>query len=121
MIIGVGVDLADLARFKEQLAKTPALKNRLFTANERELPTRSLAARFAAKEALIKALGGSDGISWQDMEVLPSKGAKPVFTESLGLQKVLTELGAAHPQLSISHDGNMVCAFVVIETKEQEL
>ena len=62
MIVGIGVDTVDLGRFERQLARTPALLARLFTAPERELSTASLGARFAAKEALIKALGGSEEI-----------------------------------------------------------
>jgi phosphopantetheine--protein transferase-like protein len=58
MIVGIGVDLVDLARFERSVSRTPRLKERLFTAAEREKPLRSLAGRFAAKEALIKALHG---------------------------------------------------------------
>ncbi|GAA1131472.1 hypothetical protein GCM10009670_26080 [Citricoccus alkalitolerans] len=52
MLIGIGVNLVLVARFKQQLTKVPALRDRLFTPDERELNTRSLAARFAAKEAV---------------------------------------------------------------------
>src|SRR5206468_4151879 len=57
MILGLGVDLVDVARFDATLRRTPALRPRLFTESERGLATQSLAARFAAKEALAKALG----------------------------------------------------------------
>ena len=57
MIVGVGIDVVDIDRFEETLRRTPALRDRLFTADERDLPTGSLAARFAAKEALAKAPG----------------------------------------------------------------
>jgi holo-[acyl-carrier protein] synthase len=57
MIIGIGVDLVDLARFERAVTRTPNLLARLFVPAERDLPLRSLAGRFAAKEALIKALG----------------------------------------------------------------
>ena len=55
MILGVGVDIVDIARFTRALERTPKLGERLFTDAERELPANSLAGRFAAKEALIKA------------------------------------------------------------------
>ncbi len=56
-IAGIGVDVVDLARFERAVARTPKLRDRLFAESERGLPLRSLAGRFAAKEALIKALG----------------------------------------------------------------
>ena len=61
MILGLGVDLVDVARFEATLRRTPGLGPRLFTDRERSLPARSLAARFAAKEALAKALGAPRG------------------------------------------------------------
>ena len=59
MIVGVGIDVVDIARFGVTLDRTPALRARLFTAAEPTRPLASLAARFAAKEALAKALGRS--------------------------------------------------------------
>ena len=56
MILGLGIDVVDIDRFGDTLARTPALRERLFTDSERDLPLHSLAARFAAKEALAKAL-----------------------------------------------------------------
>ena len=69
MIVGIGVDLVDIPRFERSLQRTPRLIERLFSAAERELRPHSLAARYAAKEALIKALGGSDGVHWTDIEI----------------------------------------------------
>ena len=57
MIVGLGIDVVDVERFGETLARTPAMRERLFTATELTRPLASLAARFAAKEALAKALG----------------------------------------------------------------
>ncbi|MBO9579253.1 MAG: holo-ACP synthase, partial [Microbacteriaceae bacterium] len=73
-MIGVGVDLVDVARFERAVSRTPRLRSRLFAPDElarggKDLPLRSLAGRFAAKEALIKALGDSDGVGWHDMPV----------------------------------------------------
>lgn len=116
MLIGIGVDTVDIDRFHTHLRRTPALKSRLFTDAEAALPMRSLAGRFAAKEALIKALGGSDGIAWHDLEVQPSRGQQPAFTRTDALQWVLGGLGAAWPHLSITHDAGVATAFVVIES-----
>jgi holo-[acyl-carrier protein] synthase len=66
MIIGIGVDVVDIERFGRQLERTPGLRDRLFVPAERELNTRSLAARFAAKEAVAKVLGAPAGMNWQD-------------------------------------------------------
>ena len=61
--LGVGIDVVDIARFGESLQRTPGLRERLFTDAERERPLASLAARFAAKEALAKALGAPSGMA----------------------------------------------------------
>ena len=79
MIAGIGVDVVDLARFERSIARTPKLRDRLFTEAERLLPVHSLAARFAAKEALIKALGGGEGVRWHDMEIVPDEERNPGF------------------------------------------
>ncbi|HUH53166.1 MAG TPA: holo-ACP synthase [Microbacteriaceae bacterium] len=120
MIIGIGVDTVDISRFERQITKTPKLIGRLFTPQEKYFPARSLAARFAAKEALIKAFGGSDDISWQDLEILKTGGSKPMFSNTLALTAKLNKLGAAKPHLSMSHDGNIATAFVVLESLELE-
>ena len=66
MIVGTGVDIVDIARFERQLERTPRLRERLFVPHERELHPRSLAARFAVKEAAAKALLAPPGMIWQD-------------------------------------------------------
>lgn len=117
-IHGIGVDLVDIDRFHAQLDRTPALITRLFTEEERTLPIHSLAARFAAKEALIKALGGSESVSWQDMSVPRLPKERPEFHETPGLCAVLRERGLRHPHLSLSHDGGFAIAYVVVERAE---
>ena len=82
MIVGIGVDVVLVTRFEQQLRKAPALRERLFVPAERELNTRSLAARFAAKEAVAKALGAPAGMNWQDCQVvLDAAGAPRVQIE----------------------------------------
>src|SRR6186997_1410202 len=77
VIVGVGIDVVDVARFGVTLERTPALRERLFTEGERDLPLNSLAARFAAKEAVAKALGAPSGMHWHDAEVHRGTDGRP--------------------------------------------
>ena len=115
MIVGVGVDLVDVARFTRALEKTPKLRQRLFAPGEQGLPVRSLAARFAAKEALIKAVGHSTEFRWHDMEVVSDEHRNPGFALSGGVAAALAEIGADRVHLSLTHDGGNAMAFVVAE------
>lgn len=116
MIIGIGVDTVDIARFERQLARTPALRERLFTPRESGLPTHSLAARFAAKEALIKALGGSAELRWHDLEVVRNGDRTPSFVATPRLTQTLAALGADRVHLSMTHDAGLATAFVIVES-----
>ncbi|RGE24278.1 holo-ACP synthase [Leucobacter sp. wl10] len=116
MIIGIGVDTVDIARLERQLGRTPALRGRLFTPAEAALPTGSLAARFAAKEALIKALGGSAGLRWHDLEVVRDADRAPSFAATPGLSAALAARGADRAHLSMTHDGGLATAFVIVES-----
>jgi holo-[acyl-carrier protein] synthase len=79
MIVGIGVDVCEIARLEEALDRNPGLAERLFTDEERVLPNgqprpvRSLAGRFAAKEAVAKALGAPSGLGWHQAVILPGK------------------------------------------------
>ncbi|MDI6022223.1 holo-ACP synthase [Leucobacter sp. UT-8R-CII-1-4] len=115
MILGIGVDTVDIARFERSIDRTPSLRTRLFTEAERTLPMASLAARFAAKEALIKAIGDSYGLGWHDMEVLRGQGRKPSFARTEALVQQLVALGGDQIHLSMTHDGGMATAFVIVE------
>ena len=115
MIQGIGVDTVDINRFERQLERTPQLNTRLFTAREAGLALASRAARFAAKEALIKALGGSHDLSWHDLEVPRTPKEAPTFTRTPALDRVLAGRGASTVHLSLTHDGGFATAFVVIE------
>lgn len=116
MIIGVGVDMVDIERFEGQIAHSPRLMERLFTSHERDLPLRSLAARYAAKEALIKALGGSDGVWWQEIEV-PRLGERqaPSYVITGETAATLEARGAVRQHLSLSHDSGLALAYTVLE------
>lgn len=115
MIAGIGVDVVDLARFERSLERTPTLRERLFTEAERWLPVHSLAARFAAKEALIKALGGSEGVRWHDLEIVPDDQRKPEFVLHNVVERQVRERGIGRIHVSMSHDAGIATAFVVLE------
>lgn len=115
MIIGVGIDVVDVARFEQVLIRTPALRQRLFTAAERQLPFASLAARFAAKEALAKALGAPGGLSWLDAEVYSDGDGRPRLSMRGTVAARAEQLGAEHTHLSLSHDAGIASAVVVLE------
>ncbi|WP_148571430.1 holo-ACP synthase [Nocardioides caldifontis] len=116
MIVGVGVDVCAIGRFEESLRRTPGLAERLFTPGERSLPVASLAARFAAKEALAKALGAPAGLEWQDAEVVRESSGRPVLVLSGTVDEAARRLGAATAHLSLSHDAGVATAFVVLES-----
>jgi holo-[acyl-carrier protein] synthase len=120
VIIGIGVDVVDTERFRGVLERTPALRTRLFTPAEQlrdgePRPVTSLAARFAAKEALIKAFGSSAGLSWQELEVVADDQRNPSLTLHEGARRVAADRGVTNVHLSLSHDGGIATAFVVIE------
>ena len=115
-VIGVGIDVCDLERFAESLARTPGLLDRLFTPVEATRAPASLAARFAAKEALAKALGAPGGLAWQDAEVFSEAAGQPRFELRGTVRARAEELGVAHVHLSLSHDAGIASAMVVLES-----
>lgn len=115
MIVGVGIDVVDVARFARSLERTPGLAVRLFTDRERGLPPRSLAARFAAKEALAKALGAPRGLRWTDAEVRRAEDGRPSLHVTGTVQEAAGRLGVTTWHLSLSHDGGVAIAMVVAE------
>lgn len=120
MIVGIGVDLVDISRFEATLTRTPKLRERLFTQAEREKPARSLAARYAAKEALIKALGGSDGVYWSEIDVVQDAEGKPSFALSGATASTVVNRGITGLHVSMSHDGGMATAYVIAESTRSE-
>jgi holo-[acyl-carrier protein] synthase len=112
MILGVGIDVVDIDRFKQSLDRTPSLIPKLFTEVESGKPIQSLAARFAAKEALVKALNAENGILWHEAEVVNLEGGKPVF---IFYGAVAGLVDGANVHLSISHDAGIATAIVIVE------
>ncbi len=115
-VIGVGIDVADIARFEEALVRTPSLLERLFTPAEQARPLASLAARFAAKEALAKALGAPVGMAWHDAEVVSEESGRPRFDLRGTVLARANDLGVASVHLSLSHDAGIASAVVVLES-----
>jgi holo-[acyl-carrier protein] synthase len=115
MIVGVGIDVVDIARFERSLVRTPGLAVRLFTEGERARPPRSLAARFAAKEALAKALGAPRGLLWADAEIITTPSGRPHLQVSGTVADAAARLGVASWHLSLSHDGGVASAVVIAE------
>jgi holo-[acyl-carrier protein] synthase len=115
-VIGVGIDVCELDRFAASIGRTPALAVRLFTEAERTLPMASLAARFAAKEALAKALGAPQGMEWHDAEVIREESGRPVFKIRGTVKARANALGVQRIHLSLSHDAGIASAMVVLES-----
>src|SRR6218665_3461192 len=115
MIVGIGIDVVDIDRFERTLARTPRLRERLFSVAERDLPPRSLAARYAAKEPLIKALGGFSGATWHDMRVRQEASGKPDFEMSGALATRVASFRFARFHLSTTDDAGIASAFVVLQ------
>lgn len=121
MIVSVGIDVVLVERFALALRRTPLLASRLFTASERATSSgnprssESLAARFAAKEAVAKALGAPSGLSWHDCEVVSDPDGRPWLTVSGAIAAAATERGITRWHLSLSHAGGIASAMVVAE------
>jgi holo-[acyl-carrier protein] synthase len=116
VIVGVGTDIVEIARLEHSLERTAALRDRLFTPAEATLPLESLAARFAAKEALAKALGAPGDLSWHDAEVVSDVSGWPSFELRGSVAARAEQLGVERVHLSLSHDGGTAIAFVVLES-----
>jgi len=115
VIVGIGVDLVDIARLEQALRRTPALAERLFTEGERARPPASLAACFAAKEAVAKALGAPAGLRWADVEVGHDRAGRPELTVRGTVADAAGRLGVRRWHVSLTHDGGVSVAFVVAE------
>ncbi|MDH2423841.1 holo-ACP synthase [Sphaerisporangium sp. TRM90804] len=115
VIVGIGVDVVDIGRLESALARTPGLRDRVFTDAERELPIPSLAARFAAKEAVAKALGAPPGLLHRDAEITPGAHGRPVLRVTGRVAEVAAELGVRRWHVSLTHDGGVAIAYVVAE------
>jgi holo-[acyl-carrier protein] synthase len=126
VILGLGIDVVEIGRIARLLEGPPALAGRFlsrcFTPGERAFceahrdRAARYAARFAAKEAAVKALGAPRGVSWQDLEVTRAEGRAPTLAISAKAAAAGKRLGVARIHLSITHDGGMAAAVVVLES-----
>ncbi|GAA3374458.1 holo-ACP synthase [Streptomyces sannanensis] len=121
MIIGVGIDVAEIDRFAAALERTPGMAQRLFVERELFLPSgerrgvASLAVRFAAKEAIAKALGAPSGLHWTDAEVYTEDSGRPRLRVKGTVAAAAEERGVRAWHVSLSHDAGVASAVVIAE------
>ncbi|MDQ7992436.1 MAG: holo-ACP synthase [Propionicimonas sp.] len=114
MIVGIGIDVTQVSRFTAAAAREGLLE-RIFTESEQDASIQRMAGRFAAKEALAKALGAPTGLVWTDVEVRRDEAGKPYFACTGTVADRVAELGIANLHLSITHDAGIAAAVVVCE------
>lgn len=124
MILSIGIDITEVYRIRQTIARTPRFATRVFTPNERAFcegkgvaAPQSYAGRFAAKEAFLKALktGWRGKITWQDIEVVSDEMGAPSLQIHGEARKILAERGATSVHLSISHTSTLAIAEVILE------
>jgi holo-[acyl-carrier protein] synthase len=115
VIVGIGVDVVDVARLSAALERTPSLRHRIFTPAEQEITRmESLAARFAAKEATAKVLG-APGLPWTDAEIVNEDNGRPRLLVTGAAGEAATALGITTWHVSLSHDAGVATALVIGE------
>jgi holo-[acyl-carrier protein] synthase len=124
MIVSIGIDIIEVSRIREVLLRTPRFADRVFTPAERVYcdsrgagSAQHYAARFAAKEAALKALqtGWRGGISWQDVEISARESGAPFLIFRGQVLEVFEKFGATTTHLSMSHTSQHAIAQVVLE------
>ena len=124
MIVSIGIDIIEVARIREVLLRTPRFTERVFTRAERDycdsrgvVAAQHYAARFAAKEAALKALqtGWRGGISWQDVEVSARDSGAPYLIFKGEVLAIFEKFGATATHLSMSHTSEHAIAQVILE------
>lgn len=124
MIVGIGTDITDVARIATKLAKGAGFRDLVFTPGEiayceqQASPQESYAARFAAKEAFLKALGtgwGNGGVNFNEIEIRNDAAGKPELF-LLADNPRYTSLGVKKIWVSLSHEKNAAVAMVILES-----
>ena len=124
VIVSIGIDIIEIRRVREVLRRTPRFVERVFTPGERLYcaghgiaAAQHFAARFAAKEATLKALGTgwTGGIAWQDVEVVTLESGAPALRLSGVARQIYEQSGATRAHLSISHTTEHAIAQVILE------
>lgn len=120
MIKGTGVDIVEISRIERAINRHDGFFRRVYTVRELEncmaekTRTPSLAARFAAKEAVSKALGTGIGkIKWTDIEILNHESGKPIIILHGNAKKIMLELSISNIELSLSHSREYAVAFAI--------
>ncbi len=126
MIVSIGIDIIEVTRIREALARTPRLAERVFTPAERTYcesrgagAAQHYAARFAAKEAAMKALGTgwAEGIAWQEIEVINNQAGAPMIHLSGQALERFNQLGATRAHVTLSHSRDSAIAQVIFESE----
>ncbi len=126
MIVSTGIDIVEVYRIAETMARTPRFTERVFTPAERAYcdakgaaSAQSYAGRFAAKEAFLKALktGWRGKVTWQDIEVINDVAGVPLLKVKGEAERLLARLGAEIIHVSISHTSEHAVAHVILETR----
>lgn len=118
-VLGVGIDVVAVQRFSQALDRTPGLAARLFTDAEMVTATggarsaQSLAARFAVKEAVAKALGVPRGMEWHDCVVVSAATGRPALATVDTVAAACAAQGITHWQISLSHDAGIAAAIAL--------
>lgn len=125
MIISIGIDIIEVRRIRETLARTPRFIERVFTTQEQDycanrgpaVCAQHFAARFAAKEAAFKALGTgwSGGVGWQEVEILRTASGAPTIVFHGQAERLFRQSGANRVHLSMSHTAEHAIAQVILE------
>ncbi|HUV30598.1 MAG TPA: holo-ACP synthase [Acidobacteriota bacterium] len=123
MIFGIGIDDVDVERLRRRLGDTGGLKERVFTPREieycesRRSSAQNFAARFAAKEAFMKAVGTGwrDGLKFTDVEVVNNEKGKPELVLHGVAKRLVDESGITNVQVSLSHIRDVASAVVALE------
>jgi holo-[acyl-carrier protein] synthase len=121
VIVGIGVDVVNVAKFGATVSRTPGYAETLFTPRERvdeggeDRSPSSLAARYAAKEAIAKALGVPPGMAWHDAEILVEPDGRPYVCTSGELADAAAQLGVRSWHVSMAMEGDVAVAYVVAE------
>jgi holo-[acyl-carrier protein] synthase len=118
-IIGLGVDICEIARMERALQRHPTLRSRVFTPEEiaycdaRARPAESYAGRFAAREATIKALGGYSGKRWQDISVTRHPSGAPIISLNGNAKRRADHLGVTGVLITTTHEKTNAVAFAI--------
>lgn len=123
MIFGIGTDIIEVERIEKQLEKNSGLKDKLFTAGEiaycesKKNKGQHYAARFAAKEAFLKAIGTGwrDGLQFNEVEVTNDQLGKPAIVLYGKTRDFVTEINITNIQVSLTHIKDVVNAIVIVE------